>query len=77
MGWVANASNQGDPKREFRIRQTGAIQFVGVTFFATGEPTAVSHWPASMDDDCRAVRIAQGFLPETATFRPGTWHRAR
>jgi hypothetical protein len=77
MGWVANASRAGDPKREFRIRVTGAIQFVGVTFFTTDEPAAISHWPASMDDDCRGVRVAQGFLPETANFRPGTWHRVR
>jgi hypothetical protein len=77
MGWVANASRAGDPKREFRVRVTGAIQFVGVTFFTTDEPTLISHWPASMDDDCRAVRVAQGFLPGTATFRPGSWHRVR
>jgi hypothetical protein len=37
----------------------------------------VSHWPASMDDDCRAVRVAQGYLPETAQFRPATWHRVK
>ena len=77
MGWVANASRIGNPKREFRIRLTEAIQFLGVTFFTTDEPMAVSHWPASMTDDCRAVRIAQGYLPETAEFRPGTWHRVK
>ena len=77
MGWVANASRTGDGKREFRIRLTDAIRFLGVTFFTTNEPMAVSHWPPSMDDDCRAVRIAQGYLPETAVFRPASWHRVR
>jgi hypothetical protein len=48
-----------------------------VTFFTTNEPMTVSHWPASMDDDCRAVRVAQGYLPETAQFRPATWHRVK
>ena len=74
-GWVANASRAGDPKREFRIRLSEAVHFLGVTFFTTNEPMTVSYWPASMDDDCRAVRVAQGFLPEAAEFRPATWHR--
>lgn len=77
MGWVANASRAGDPKREFRLRLTDAIRWLGVTFFTTDEPMAVSSWPASMNDDCRAVRVAQGFLPETAVFRPDTWHRLK
>jgi hypothetical protein len=77
MGWVANASRAGDAKREFRIRLSDAVQFVGVTFFTTNEPMTVSYWPASMADDCRAVKVAQGFLPETADFRPSTWQRVR
>lgn len=77
MGWVANASRTGDVKREFRIRVSDAVQFLGVTFFTTSEPMTVSYWPASMDDDCKAVRIAQGYLPESAGFRPATWHRVR
>ena len=75
MGWVANASRAGDPKREFRIRVTGALQYLGVTYFTTTDPMTVSYWPASMDDDCRAVRVAQGFLPEAVELRPATWHR--
>ena len=77
MGWVANASRTGDVKREFRIRLSDAVRFLGVTFFTTSEPMAVSHWPAAMEDDCRAVRVAQGYLPETAQFRPATWHRVK
>jgi hypothetical protein len=77
MGWVANASRTGDVKREFRIRVSDAVQFLGVTFFTTSEPMAVSHWPASMDDECKAVSVAQGYLPETAQFHPTTWHRVK
>ena len=76
MGWVANASRTGDVKREFRVRLSD-VRFLGVTFLTTDEPMTVSHWPVSMEDDCRAVRIAQGYLPETAQFRPATWHRVR
>jgi hypothetical protein len=28
-----------------------------------------------MDDDCRAIKVAEGFLPERARFRPQTRHR--
>jgi hypothetical protein len=76
-GWVANASNAGAPGREFTLRLTDRIRFVGVTFLATAEPMAISHWPASMDDDCRAMKVAQGFLPEAAQFRPSGWHRVK
>ena len=53
------------------------VRFLGVTFLTTDEPMTMSHWPASMEDDCRAVRIAQGHLAETAQFRPATWHRVK
>ena len=76
-GWVANASRAGAPEREFRIRLTDGIRFLGVTFFTTSEPMAVSYWPAGMDDDCRAARISQGFLPEAAVFRPEAWYRVQ
>jgi hypothetical protein len=72
-GWVANASNAGAPKREFTIRLSPEIRFVGVTFLTTAEPMSVSHWPSAMSDDCRAVKVAQGFLTETAAFAPATW----
>jgi hypothetical protein len=74
-GWTANPSNRGDVSRNFRIRLSDRTRFLGVTFLTTSEPMAVSHWPDAMDDDCRAVKIAQGYLPATARFRPETWHR--
>jgi hypothetical protein len=77
MGWVANASRAGDAVRAFTVRLSDPIRFVGVTFLATDEPMAVSHWPAPMDDDCRAVKIAQGYLPDSAQFRPAGWHRIK
>ena len=77
MGWVANSSNAGAPERQFTIRLSERTRFVGVTFLAIAEPMAVSHWPASMDDDCLAVKVAQGYLPEIARFRPSGWHRVR
>jgi hypothetical protein len=77
MGWVANASNAGDPRREFTIRLAKTREFVGVTFYVTSEPAGISHWPAQMDDDCRAVKVAQGYLPERASFRPDRWHQIK
>jgi len=77
MGWVANASRTGDPVRVFTVRLSEPIRFVGITFLATDEPMAMSHWPASMDDDCRALKIAQGYLPDSALFRPMSWHRLK
>jgi hypothetical protein len=74
MGWSANSSNAGAPVREFAIRLTDSIRSLGVAFLSIDEPMAVSYWPASMDDDCRANQIAQGYLPKSAQFRPSTWH---
>lgn len=77
LGWIANASSAGDPTREFTIRLSDRIRFVGVTFLSTEAPMAVSYWPSSMGDGCREIRIAQGFLPQTAQFSPATWHRLK
>jgi hypothetical protein len=77
MGWVANTSRAGDPRREFIIRVSDDVRFVGVTFFTTSEPMQVSFWPAGLKDDCAAVKVAQGFLPQTAQFTPSTWHRVQ
>lgn len=77
MGWVANASRTGDAVRAFTVHLTERIRFIGVTYLATGEPMAMAHWPAAMGDDCRAMQVAQGFLPETAQFRPASWHRIK
>lgn len=75
MGWVANASRTGDPVRTFIVHLSERIRFVGITFLTIGDAMAVSHWPASIDDDCRAMKIAQGYLPDSAQFRPAGWHR--
>ena len=77
MGWSANSSNAGAPVREFAIRLTDRIRYIGVTFLGIDEPMAVSHWPSSMEDDCRAVQVAQGYLPKSARFSPSTWHSVR
>jgi hypothetical protein len=74
-GWTANASRAGDPRRNFRIRITDRTRYLGVTFVTTDEPMAVSYWPETIGDDCRALRVGQGFLPETARFDPASWHR--
>ena len=74
MGWVANASRAGDVARTFTVHLAERIRYVGVTYLATGEPMALSHWPPSMDDGCREMKVAQGYLPDTAQFRPAGWH---
>ena len=74
-GWLANADNSGTRPREFVIRQSDKPRWLGVTFFTTSEPMAVSYWPEAMDDDCRAKKVAQGYLDPTAQFHPERWHR--
>jgi hypothetical protein len=74
-GWVANASNAGTVPREFSIRVDPRARFLGVTFYVTAGEETLSHWPDTMTDDCRAVKVAQGFLPKSAQFTPSTWFR--
>jgi hypothetical protein len=74
IGWVANADNSGERPREFVIGPSANPRFLGVTFLATSEPMAVSYWPPSMDDGCREMKVAQGYLAPTARFRPERWH---
>ncbi len=76
-GWVANADNTGRSPRNFTIQISSGVQALGVTFVTTDKSMTIAYWPASMDDDCRAVKVAQGFLPPTATFRPAGWHQVR
>jgi hypothetical protein len=76
-GWTANPSRTGAPRRDFTIALSADVRFVGVAFLSTGDPMAVSHWPSSIDDDCRAVKVAQGYLPETARFTPQRWHKVQ
>ena len=71
-GWLANASAAGSPEREFQIAATD-IESLGVTFLSIDEPMTVSYWPATMSDDCRTVKIPQGYLPDTARFDPSSW----
>jgi hypothetical protein len=73
-GWLATAAPRGSTEREFQIRAAD-IDALGVTHLSTDEPLTVHHWPADMNDDCRSVRLPQGFLPETASFQPESWHR--
>ena len=73
-GWLANADNSGTQPRTFIIRHSEAPRWLGVTFFTTSEPMAVSYWPETMDDDCRAKKVAQGYLDPTAQFHPERWH---
>jgi len=77
MGWVANASRAGDVARAFTVHLSDRIRFVGVTFLSTDEPMTLSYWPPSMDDGCREMTVAQGYLPDSAPFRPAGWHRVR
>lgn len=77
MGWVANASRTGDSVRVFTVRLSERIRFIGITFLATDEPMTLSYWPASMDDGCREIKVAQGYLPDHAQFRPAAWHRVK
>jgi hypothetical protein len=72
-GWLANASAAGSPEREFQIR-IADVEAIAVTYLSTGQPMTVSYWPDVMDDDCRDVKVPQGYLPVTARFRPGLWH---
>lgn len=73
-GWIANPSAAGAPVREFQIRRAG-VDAIGVTFLRTSEPMSLAFWPRTMSDDCRTnMRIAQGYVPETAAFDPAQWH---
>ena len=73
-GWLANASAAGSPFREFKIWAKDA-ESIGVTYLATDKPMAVAFWPSTMHDDCRSLKIPQGYLPDTARFDPTSWHR--
>jgi hypothetical protein len=73
MGWLANASVVELPEREFQIR-ADLVEALGVTFLSTSEPPTVSYWPQTMKDDCRSVKVVQGFLPDSVNFQPSDWH---
>jgi hypothetical protein len=74
-GWLANADNSGKAPREFSLRLTPGLRSVAAAFLAIDEPMAVSHWPATVADDCIALKMVQGYLPPQARFNPSTWHR--
>ncbi len=77
FGWTANPSASGAAHREFQIRAAD-VDALAVTFLATADPLALSYWPSSVADDCRTnLKIAQGFLPESASFDPSHWHQLR
>lgn len=75
-GWIANASAAGSPEREFKIAAK-AVDYIGVTFLSIDQPMAVTYWPTTMNDDCRTVKVAQGYLPDTAKFDPKSWFKAK
>ena len=75
-GWSAETSRAGAEQRRFRVRDAG-VRYIGIVHYTFAEPSALSHWPESMDDDCRAVKVVQGYLPDSATFRPDRWHTIR
>jgi hypothetical protein len=74
-GWIANASRAGSPRRDFRIRLQNEPQFLAIAFLRFSDPPAMSYWPHTVADDCTLSRVAQGDLPESASFKPGTWER--
>jgi len=75
FGWLSNPSFRGSPVREFAIRLAPERQFLGVAFVTTDGEGTVASWPASMRDDCAALRLGQGWTEESQKFEPQTWHR--
>ena len=75
-GWLANASAAGSPEREFKIAAS-AVEYVGVTFLSIDQPMTVTYWPPTINDDCRTIKMAQGYLPDTARFEPATWFKVK
>lgn len=73
-GWLANASASGSVVREFKI-YIKDVDSIGVAYLATEDPMAVAYWPSSMHDDCRSLKIPQGYLPDTARFDPSSWYQ--
>ncbi len=72
-GWLANSSRSAAPAREFAVRLTPERVALGVAFLGTDDPPAVSHWPSTIGDDCKAVRLGQGWADEVQRFAPMTW----
>ena len=73
-GWLANASASGSVVREFKI-YIKDVDSIGVAYLATEDPMTVAYWPSSMHDDCRSLKIPQGYLPDTARFDPSSWYQ--
>jgi hypothetical protein len=72
-GWLANSDNSGKAPREFSLRLSPTIKSVAAVYLALDEPMSVSHWPATVADDCAATKMVQGFLAPQAQFSPGEW----
>ena len=72
-GWLGNASNQSAPIREFVVRLNPDRTRIAIAFLHTDEPMTAAVAPKTLEDDCRSVRLLQGFTPETAHFAPETW----
>ena len=75
-GWISNSSFQGSPVREYAIKLTPERQFLGVAFVEIeGDDMSVAYWPETVQDDCSALRLGQGWLGENQKFSPATWYR--
>jgi hypothetical protein len=75
-GWVASTVRMGQAgETEFKIgpSRLQAGRRIAVAYWAEG--SGVSVWPASLADATATERMVQGFLPDTAGFRPEDWGR--
>lgn len=72
-GWLANSHRHPHPIREFEVRLRPGRELLGLTFLHTDEPHSVAYWPKTIDDDCRAIALGQGYVAAGKRFQPGGW----
>lgn len=78
QGWLANPDHRGTSPREFEIHLRDGWSWLGVAMLDfTVEPNTVSHWPKQIADDCRALRLVQGWTDPALQFAPETWMKLR
>lgn len=73
--WLANPSHTGAPIREFAIQASDARRFLAVAFVTVDEPMTIAYWPETVNDDCAALRLGQGWAGESQVFAPARWYR--
>ena len=77
-GWIANPRREGGLEREFAIKLTGFDRRrFAVAVLYVDEPMSVAYWPATVADDCKAVRLGQGYLDRKYVFAPKGWSLTR